>query len=387
MADIEIRTVQTAVEYDQVQGPLGFLEATSNDLTVVKYPSDLANPLKGTNIRNHWVTFKIYDIQPASIEGATEGLTNNKTVVGINGKTAAAVAALGTATAALGVYTAVETEGAAGGGLVSAGAFAILGAIGLGVGFSVSPQISELKSCINLYMPDTLTASYDANYEEMSLTQDLGPAITTLRAISSAADGVIDAIVGKGNNLGSDPNITQALTAAAGAVGIPGVNVENLGKLLQRAQGFALNPQLQMVYRGTGLRHFQLTFTFTPKSKEEGLQVNNIINQFKFYSSPSLGQMIKVGGKSATVTQSTTNSMFLVPPSVFEIEFYVNGQKSENLPRYGRCVLTALDVNHAPNGFSTYVDSTMVQTTVQMSFKEMDILTRNNFNDGTNSRR
>ena len=385
MADIEISTVQTAVGYDQMQGPLSMLEATSNDLTVVKYPSDLANPLKGTNIRNHWVTFKIYDIQPASIEGATEGLTNNKTVVGINDATSAAVAALGTATTALGVIAAVGTEGAAGGGLVSAGAFTILGAIGLGVGFSVSPQISELKSCINLYMPDTLTASYDANYEEMSLTQDLGPAITTLRAVSSAGEAAIDKLMGKGNNLGSDPNITQALTAAAGAIGIPGVNVENLGKLLQRAQGFALNPQLQMVYRGTGLRHFQLTFTFTPKSPEEGLQVNNIINQFKFYSSPSLGQ--KVGGKYAPVIQSTTNSMFLVPPSVFEIEFYVNGQPSENLPRYGRCVLTALDVNHAPNGFSTYEDSTMVQTTVQMSFKEMDILTRDNFNDGTNPRR
>ena len=49
--------------------------------------------------------------------------------------------------------------------------------------------------------------------------------------------------------------------------------------------------------------------------------------------------------------------------------------------------MTGLDINHAPNGFAAYDDSSMVQTTLQMSFKEMDILTRDNFNDANNPRR
>ena len=73
--------------------------------------------------------------------------------------------------------------------------------------------------------------------------------------------------------------------------------------------------------------------------------------------------------------------MFLVPPSVFNLQFFVNGLQSNVLPRYGDCILESIQVNHAPNGFSTHEDSTMVQTTLQMSFKEMDILTRDNFND------
>jgi hypothetical protein len=382
MADIKIELVTKDVP--TFKGPLSYLDATSNDLTVIKYPDDLANQSKGKNIKNHWVTFRIYDIQPTSIEGATEGLKANKTVIGIPTGAATAIAAIGATVATIGGIAALALDenskaAAAGSKMLGAGAFAALGAVGLGVGFSVSPQISSMRSCINLYMPDTLTASYDANYEEMSLTQDLGPAITTLRAVANAGGAALSKPLG--NVLGSDPNATQALMAAAGAVGVPGVNVENLGKLLQRAQGFALNPQLQMVYRGTGLRSFQLSFTFTPKSRDEGIQVNNIINQFKFYSSPSLGQKI-----NDNITQSTTNSMFLIPPSLFEIEFYVNGQRSVNLPRYGRCVLTNLDVNHAPNGFSTYEDGTMVQTTLQMSFKEMDILTRDNFIDPVNPR-
>ena len=376
MADITLTQVNTAVD---LRGPLSKLDESSNDLSVVKYPSDLGEKTDTSkNAKNHWVTFRIYDIEPAAIKSASTGFANNQTVLGISDKAAIAVGTLGVAAGIAGAV--LGSESAAGNKALSVGAFSVLGAVGLGLGFTVSPQISKIKSCISLYMPDTLTAAYDANYEEMSLTQDLGAAITTLRAVGNIADGVLSGL-GKGNSLGGDPNVVQAAVAAASAIGVPGVNVENLGTLLQRAQGYAINPQLQMVYRGTGLRSFQLSFTFTPKSKDEGIQVNNIINQFRFYFSPSLGQS---AGKN---TQATTNSMFLIPPSIFEIDFYVNGQRSLNLPRYGRCVMTALDVNHAPNGFATYEDSTMLQTTLQMSFKEMDILTRDNFKDTTNPRR
>ena len=79
--------------------------------------------------------------------------------------------------------------------------------------------------------------------------------------------------------------------------------------------------------------------------------------------------------------------MFLIPPSLFDIEFYVNEKRSEYLPRYGRCILDNMDVNHAPNGFAAYGDGSMVQTTLELSFKEMDILTRDSFDDKTNPRR
>ena len=87
-------------------------------------------------------------------------------------------------------------------------------------------------------MPDSLVARYDAQYDEMSLTKDLGTAITTLRAIDSTLNAG-----GGGNGVTGNPAVVQA---AVGLVpNIQGVNVENLGTLLQRAQGYALNPQLK----------------------------------------------------------------------------------------------------------------------------------------------
>jgi hypothetical protein len=397
MEDIKIDVVKP-VDLPQFTGPLSKLDARSNDLNVVKYPSDLGTT-GGRNTKNHWVSFRIYDIEPAGIvsEGrSTAGeatlalptagpeLANLVQRANLGDGLSGAVIGAGAAVAAGSGFRGAIAGAAAGtiaGKLLPEGF--VTGAIksftdGLTTGFSLAPPISQIKSCISLYMPDTLNATYDANYEEMSLTADLGPTITTLRAIDSSISDVKKDV---GNAIGTNPAVLQAIQGTLGSrISGLGINSENLTTLLQRAQGFALNPQLQMVYRGTGLRSFQLSFTFTPKSASEATQVNNIINQFRFYSSPSLAQ------RSGSITQSTTNSMFLVPPSVFEIEFYVNGLKSVNLPRYGRCVMTGLDVNHAPNGFASYDDSSMVQTTLQMSFKEMDILTRDNFNDTDTSK-
>jgi hypothetical protein len=390
MEDIKIDMVKP-VDLPQFTGPLSKLDARSNDINVIKYPSDLGTK-QTRNSKNHFVTFRIYDIEPAGIvsEGrntageATLALPNAGdlieqfsgiagAVTGVIGGTAAGALVGGTSGAIVG-----GAIGTALGGKFLGDAASFVGGA-LKTGFSLAPPINQMKSCISLYMPDTLTATYDANYEEMSLTADLGPTITTLRAIDSSISAVKGGTLG--NAIGTNPAVLQAIQGTLGGkISGLGINSENLTTLLQRAQGFALNPQLQMVYRGTGLRSFQLSFTFTPKSASEATQVNNIINQFRFYSSPSLAQ------RTSSITQSTTNSMFLVPPSVFEIEFYVNGLKSVNLPRYGRCVMTGLDVNHAPNGFAAYDDSSMVQTTLQMSFKEMDILTRDNFNDTDTSK-
>ena len=377
MADLKIETITRGPPLPT--GPLKILESTQA-LSILKYPSNLGDTGDSNN-KKHWVTFRIYDIAPAGLKSAATGLKNNNTVLAISNTTAVGTAvaagAAGAGIAALSAFTKKNTTAEKGLGIAAGAGTAVIGilaAAGLGTGFTVDPPIVDTKSIISLYMPDSLVARYDAQYDEMSLTKDLGTAITTLRAIDSTLNAG-----GGGNGVTGNPAVVQA---AVGLVpNIQGVNVENLGTLLQRAQGYALNPQLQMVYRGTGLRTFQLSFTFTPKSKEEAKAVNNIINQFRFYASPSLGQ--KIGGQ----TGATTNSMFLIPPSLFDVEFYVNEKRSEYLPRYGRCILDNVDVNHAPNGFAAYDDGSMVQTTLELAFKEMDILTRDSFDDSINPRR
>jgi hypothetical protein len=67
MEDIKIDMVKP-IDLPQMAGPLSKLDARSSDLNVVKYPSDLGNATSGRNNKNHWVSFRIYDIEPAGIQ-------------------------------------------------------------------------------------------------------------------------------------------------------------------------------------------------------------------------------------------------------------------------------------------------------------------------------
>ena len=345
-------------------GPLSSLTNQTNGLSIQRYPQDLGGT-NGNNNKNHWVTFTVYDIQTASYD--------QNSVLEIGAAAAAAGVIVGAAAGISATQNAKTIPGAIAGVAGAAGSSAIATTL-LSTGtLKFNPQITSPKSVISLYMPDTLNANYNASYDEMSLTKDLGQTVQTLRAIdSSLKTGTnfnFDEI--KGNNLGSDPGTIQAATNILSNLG-GGVNFENIGSLLLKAQGYALNPQVQMIYRGTGLRTFQLTFTFTPKSQNEADTVNSIINQFRFYSSPSLSS-----------AGNPTGSMFLVPPSQFGIQFFVNGQESNVLPKYGKCVLTSIDINDSPNGFAVYNDGSMVQRQVNLSFKELDMLTRDYFTNDT----
>jgi hypothetical protein len=341
-------------------GPLRTLASDSSSGSIFRYPADLGQS-NGNNSKNHWVTFTLYDVQPAGYGVGVDTIQFNKTKAG-----RAAGILLSGAQGIEAVSNLLQ------GNVFEATARAVAtGVIGLltKTGLNIKPQLLNLETTISLYMPDTLDQSYSSAYDEMNLT-DLGPAITTLRAIDSASSNFTDINIfnsqnSKGNNIGVDK---YAILAAQQLGSVAGVNLQNIGDVLLKSQGLAINPQVQMIYRGTSLRSFDLTFIFTPKSQLEAETVNSIINQFRFYSSPSLGN-----------PGDPTNSMFLIPPSQFGIQFFVNGKESNVLPKYGQCVLTSMDVNNSPNGFAVYEDGSMVQTRLTLSFKELDMLTRDYF--------
>jgi hypothetical protein len=127
-----------------------------------------------------------------------------------------------------------------------------------------------------------------------------------------------------------------------------------------------------MIYRGIGLRSFQLTFVFTPNSQGEAEEVNYIIQQFKYHFAPTL----------LSAKETSSDAMYFKPPSIFSVNFMISGKQNKFLPKYGDCVLTDIDVNYAPNGWAAYDDGAPIQTTLTMSFKETEILDKNKIQKG-----
>jgi len=135
------------------------------------------------------------------------------------------------------------------------------------------------------------------------------------------------------------------------------------------------NPMLEMIYKSPNFRTFQFDFIFYPRDESEALEVQRIIERIRFHQAPEF----------AAGTQG-----FLVPPSEFDIKFYYGGAENPNIPQIATCVLTTIDVNYAPNGFTAYevpnenfpaLGRTGMPVAIQITlqFQEITYLTKKDF--------
>ena len=234
---------------------------------------------------------------------------------------------------------------------------------------------------IAMYMPDSLNYSYTQSYSDLSLGSELGG-----KALA-AGSSIIDAFKGGEGASGKAAAVLKSagttaglegVSAAAGLIGnVAGAGTAQLG--FQAATGTVRNPMLEMVYSSPGFRSFQFEFTFYPRDEREALEVQRIIERFRFHQAPEL-----VKGAEG----------FLIPPSEFDIKFYYAGSMNPNIPAMATTVLTQIDVNYTPNGWTAYevpgenkpaLGRTGMPVAIQLAlqFKETTFLTKDDFKNDT----
>ena len=240
-------------------------------------------------------------------------------------------------------------------------------------GLTVTPPTNQSTAIITLYMPDTLTAQYNSDYTKIDLRTEMGSTLRKIQSIESIAKtafakpgaGLKEIL---GNEIQS-PAVLERIFNTSKRVGA----TQGFSDVLLQGQGYTVNPQMQMLYQGLGFRTFSLSFIFTPTSANETRMVDDIIYEFKRAAAPRLSD----------TTASGTKNMFLVPPDIFNINFCWKGLENKYLPKYGDCVLENIDVNYAPNGWAAHdLDGSPVQTTLNLTFKEIEIVTRDRLDLG-----
>jgi hypothetical protein len=227
------------------------------------------------------------------------------------------------------------------------------------------------KDSIAMYMPDSLNYSYSQGYSEQDLGEEL--AGKALAAGKSALDKFkSDGVVGGAGSIAK----SIGLEAAGAITGLLGDKTG--GALFTAATGVVKNPMLEMIYSAPSFRSFQFEFTFYPRDEREALEVQRIIERFRFHQAPELAE--GAGG-------------FLIAPSEFDIKFYYAGSQNPNIPPIAdSCVLSQMDVNYTPNGFTAYEvpgedkpslgrTGMPVAITMQLQFKETTFLTKADFRD------
>jgi len=225
----------------------------------------------------------------------------------------------------------------------------------------------RITDSVSMYLPPNVEESTSAKYDEAStglagfLLSSFGNEIKDMdaAAIARKLGGGLEGI-GK--------ELTFKAIGAAGEL----VGAEGLEALSKKAFGEASNPYMEVLFDQMSLRTFTYNFQFAPRNQEEAEEVQNIIQLFRFHMAPELRPNV---------------NRYVGLPSQFDIHYMFlskDGVASENnyYNRIATCVLTDCKVNYTPTGVKSFEDGGPVQTTMTLSFKEIELLTKDKIAQG-----
>ena len=207
----------------------------------------------------------------------------------------------------------------------------------------------------------------------------------TVAGYNDAKTGIAGFLVASGFKAqgGDTKAITESLVASMEgvlkdttmrAIGVVGelFGAEGTEGLAKKAFGEADNPYMEVLFDSMQLRTFIYNFQFAPRSEKESYEVQRIIQLFRFHMAPELRPGV---------------NRYLGLPSTFDIHYMFlskDGVASENnfYNRIATCVLQDCSVNYTPGGVKSFEDGGPTQTTMKLSFKEIQLLTKDKIGEG-----
>ena len=226
---------------------------------------------------------------------------------------------------------------------------------------------TRITDSVAMYLPpnveDNTTAGY--NDSRTGLAGYLAATGIDMRGMDAAA--ISASVVASGGQL-----LDAAAKRAVSELAEMTLGAEGTTQLINKAFGQADNPYMEVLFDAMALRTFTYNFDFAPKNEQEALEVQKIIQLFRFHMVPELR-----GGQSR----------FLGLPSQFDIHYMYlskDGASSENnyYNRIATCVLQNCAVNYTPNGVKSFEDGGPTKTTMTLTFKETELLTKDLIADG-----
>ena len=225
----------------------------------------------------------------------------------------------------------------------------------------------RITDSVSIYLPPNVEETTSAKYDE-SATGIAGFLVSSFgKGLAGMDAAAITRKLGGGLE-----GIAKDMTFRA--IGLAGelVGAEGTEALAKKAFGEASNPYMEVLFDQMQLRTFTYNFNFAPRNSAEALEVQKIIQLFRFHMAPELRPNI---------------NRYLGLPSQFDIHYMFlskDGVASENnyYNRIATCVLQDCKVNYTPNGVKSFEDGGPVTTTMTLTFKEIELMTKDKIAQG-----
>ena len=240
--------------------------------------------------------------------------------------------------------------------------------------FSGKRKLKQIKYEISLPMPRNITDTTGVQYGEASLNpiEAAGLAVGS-ELIQGNIDNLKSAfgsVMTQGGQELNDPETQRAIAAALSgtAIGALGGNV-NANQVISRASGQILNPNLELLFQGVGLRVFPFQFQFFPRNSQEGQTVIKILRTLKEEMAPS-----------RTSIEGNNTGVFIRSPSIFQLTYMKGKKKHPHLNSFLPTVLSDMKVNYTASGaHSSFYDGIPTHIRLDLQFKELNPLFKEDY--------
>jgi hypothetical protein len=207
---------------------------------------------------------------------------------------------------------------------------------------------SRLKDVITLHVSEKPVVKYQTNY----IDRELG-SLAGLLVQGSAKE-----TVAAGSAVRSD-EYNAALLATLAKVPTLKSKGGLISDLLELTTRTKTNPFREVLFESVDYRSFNFSYRFFPKNERETNRVKNIIELFKINMLPEI----------------TSEKLFYIYPSEFDIEYFYKDSPNPYLHKFARCALVNMEVDYGGDQFVTFQDGSPVEIGLTLTFRELEQLT------------
>jgi hypothetical protein len=79
--------------------------------------------------------------------------------------------------------------------------------------------------------------------------------------------------------------------------------------------------------------------------------------------------------------QISDSKMFFIYPSEFQISYFFKNKQNEYFHKFRPCALESMEVTYGGDQYTTFNDGNPTEVNLSLTFKELEIITRNMIED------